>query len=645
MVCTAGHVDHGKTRLVKLLTGCNTDRLKIEQERGLTIEPGFAPCVLEGDLCVGMVDVPGHEKFIRNMVAGVAGIEMTILVVAADDGIMPQTVEHLRIMEFMGIRRGIVALTKTDLVTPDRREEAIGEVREFLRGTFLDGAPVCPVSSETFEGYLEFHAVLSAEVSRLVKRKRHGVFRMPVEQVFSRKGFGSVIMGIPLEGAIQLGDEVELVPGGRRGRVRGIQQFLNDTDRGEYGQCLALNIPDLGKTPPVRGQVLCLPGYLAPCRSVHVRLHAVSGLEHPLKNAEEVKFHTGTVEESGKLYLLEEKTLASGGTALATVVLNNPVIAAAHDKFIIRRPSPASTIAGGEVLASSESADKPRKRMVLEQAQAYESFLNGADPSGSEGMERRVEYFLLARVEKETTVEEISKGVLLPKATVAEIVSAFAGRGRVLSLGAEAFIHAASFQKLREETAAKLKEAASSGGVLTLTLGDIQKGFERSPRLWKALEEELRREGLIARRGSTIVLENAAGNLSDRERALIDILLSMYEETSFKSPRPDELPDLIGAPEKLVRKLLDYLIGRGRLVRLSEHVILSRSAFLEAQNRVVSVIREMGDLDSADFKYHIDSSRKYALAILDHLDSLRVTLRSGNIRRLAPDYEKRLMAP
>jgi selenocysteine-specific elongation factor len=285
MVCTAGHVDHGKTRLVNLLTGCQTDRLKEERERGLTIELGFAPCVLGDGIGVGIVDVPGHEKFIRNMVAGVSGIGMTILVIAADDGVKPQTVEHLRILEFMGVSRGMVALTKTDLVTPDRLRETLAEVREFLKGTFLEGATVCPVSAETFEGYPEFYSALAGEVRHLVKQRREGVFRMPVEQVFSRKGQGLVVMGIPIEGSIAVGDQVELVPGGQAGRVRGVQQFGRDTGRGEYGQCLALNIPDLAKTPPSRGRVLGPPGYLAARHSFHVRLHAVPGLEHPLKNA------------------------------------------------------------------------------------------------------------------------------------------------------------------------------------------------------------------------------------------------------------------------------------------------------------------------------------------------------------------------
>ena len=208
MLCTAGHVDHGKTALVKLLTGCETDRLKVEKERGLTIELGFAPCLLEGDLTVGIVDVPGHEKFIRTMVSGVSGIGMTVLVIAADDGVMPQTVEHVQIMNLLGVSRGMVALTKIDLVSEERLLEVTNEIQEFLQGTFLEGAPICPVSSETFTGFEDFYKVLLSQINQMDRKIRRGVFRMPVNKVFSQQGFGSVVTGVPIDGQVKIGDEL-----------------------------------------------------------------------------------------------------------------------------------------------------------------------------------------------------------------------------------------------------------------------------------------------------------------------------------------------------------------------------------------------------------------------------------------------------
>jgi len=349
MICTAGHVDHGKTRLVKLLTGCSTDRLKEEQERGLTIELGFAPCVLAGEVCVGIVDVPGHEKFVRNMVAGVSGIDMAVLVVAADDGVMPQTVEHLQIMELVGVRHGMVALTKTDLVAAERVEDVARQVRELLAGTFMAGARVCPVSSETLDGFLELYDGLVEEVRGLSRRRSAHVFRMPILNTFSSEGFGSVVTGIPVDGTIANGQRVELVPGGEVGSVRGIQRFLRDASAGGFGQCLAVNVPDFGKIRPRRGQVLCLPGHLRAAQVFELRVKVVAGIERPLRNAEEVVFHTGTSEERGKLYLLEEKTLGPGAIGLASIVLSKPVPAVAHDRYIVRRSSPARTIARGSL--------------------------------------------------------------------------------------------------------------------------------------------------------------------------------------------------------------------------------------------------------------------------------------------------------
>jgi selenocysteine-specific elongation factor len=643
MICTAGHVDHGKTKLVKLLTGCNTDRLKIEQERGLTIELGFAPCILDRDIGVGIVDVPGHEKFIRNMVAGVSGIEMVILVIAANDGIMPQTIEHFRIMEFMGITQGIVAVTKTDMVSKERVTEVISEISEFLKGTFMENAPVCPVSSETFDGYTEFYGILSAQVKKIEKKKRFGVFRMPVEQVFSQKGHGMVVMGIPMEGSIEIGDQVELIPGGKIGKVRRIQQFLQDTEKGEYGQCLALNIPDFIKNPPVRGQVICLPGYINESGSFHVRINSIPDLKHPLKNAEEIKFHTGTAESNGKLYLLENKTLEGGETALASIVLNEPVAAAAQDKFIIRRSSPPETVAGGEVLGSSISSEKPRKRQVLELIRDYESFMENTDPSEMKGLEKRIEYCLLLKRMNEVTIDEISINTLLPKNLVGDVLSVLKKRGNVCFLGADTYIHVNSIKLIVEEIVNKLFESVSLERNLTFSHGDLQQGHNFSPRLWKLIEDELLRKGVIILRGNTFVVNEKNMNLSENDRMNIDTILKIYGETEFRSPRPAELPMMINSSEKTIEKYLEYLYACGLLIRLDSNVVLSRDAFIKAQDIVVKQLKDKEKLDSADFKYSIETSRKYALAILDHLDALHITFRSGNFRSLSPDYERRMI--
>ncbi len=643
MVCTAGHVDHGKTQLVKLLTGCNTDRLKEEQERGLTIELGFAPCVLQSDIYVGIVDVPGHDKFIKNMVAGVSGIGMAILVIAADDGIMPQTVEHLQILELLGIRNGMVALTKIDLVGQERVEELQEEIRMFLEGTFLEQAAICPVSSETLDGFDRFYETLVREVKGLVRSRVAGVFRMPVLNTFSRAGFGSVVTGIPVTGTIQVGDPVELVPGKLRGRVRGIQRFLRDATDGGYGQCLALNIPEFSKNPPVRGQVICQPGYLEACQVFHLKLQVVSSVERPLENAEQVKLHTGTSEEKGKLYLLEGKSLGQGQKGLATILLSEPVAAAVGDKFIIRRASPAATIAGGEILAVSPTGGRGRKKQVLEMLQAHEAFLSGVDAASPEGTARKIEYFLVSHRPAGAPLKEIAQGTMLTLEVTREHLSNLRQAGKVLEPASEWYIHADSYGLRLDEATSRIKEAAAAGKSLSLSITDFRKGLNWHASLWNRIQEDLESKKLVTRRGDRFVLETAVEKLGDKDHELMEKVLAVYDEQGFQSPRPEELAEKLRVPPEAVERLIDYLCNRGKLFRLSKNVVLSHEWMKRAQELVIKIITKKGSLDSADFKYHLNSTRKYALAILDFLDARRITVRSGNIRSLASEYRRNLL--
>ncbi len=648
MVCTAGHVDHGKTRLVRLLTGCNTDRLKEEQERGLTIELGFAPCLLQGEICVGIVDVPGHEKFVRNMVAGVSGIDMCVLVVAADDGVMPQTIEHLQIMELVGVRHGMVALTKIDMVGPERVEEVSAQVRELVAGGFMEGARICPVSSETLEGFDGFYEELVAAAGRLTRRRSDHVFRMPVLNSFSSEGFGNVVTGIPVEGNVEIGQQVELVPGNHRGKVRGLQRFLRDASEGGYGQCLAVNVPEFGKLQPQRGQVLCLPGYLEPVQSLHLLVRTVSGIDRPLKNAEEVVFHTGTSETRGKLYLLEGKTLGADSIGLADIVLSSPVVAAVHDKYIIRRSSPARTVAGGDIVGARGDTKRARRKHAAEGVRSFLDFFAGVEPSSAERLSREIEYYLLGDGVIATTLARIARGALVGEATAREHLEELIEAGRVLELASDLFLHADRYAWCRERAAERVREATGAGGVLNLTISDLRQGYDWPLPVWNRIQEELEGEGLIQRSGDRYVLKGAVqeadDGLEDAERDLLKRILELYRESGFKSPRPEELPGLLRAQPQRVEKLLKLAIAREELFRLSKNVYLSREYVIKAEDLVVSIIEDKGVLDSGEFKHHIGSTRKYALAILDFLDTRMVTTRMGNNRRLTRNYRNNMLA-
>ena len=643
MVCTAGHVDHGKTQLIRLLTGCETDRLKVEKERGLTIELGFAPCVLESELCIGIVDVPGHEKFIKNMVAGVSGIDMTILVVAADDGIMPQTIEHFQIMELLGVSHGIVALTKIDLVSEERVKQLTEETRAFLKDTFMEDAPICPVSSQTYDGFAEFYDALVNTAKSVSKKHKSGIFRMPVSHVFRRKGFGIVIMGIPVDGTIQVGAEVEVVPGNQTGKIVGIQQFLNDTPDGEYGQCLALNIPGLNKKPPVRGQVLCLPGYLETASIFHVQLKTIRGLQSPIRNAEQVKFHTGTIEQLGKIYLLEDDALREGEKGLATAVLSTPVVAAPQDRFLIRRLSPLTTIAGGEILAVSRAEKRPKKKHAARQLKDYLACFQGVDPLSAEGMEKKVECYLSTEVKNSASLKEISRATLLIENVVKDSLSRLIENRKVIVLGTDHYIHSGIYRSFLKKVESRLQEYISEEDTLSLPISSLRQDFDWPVRLWKRIEEDLQSKGLVKRKGTRLILPAAVEDMSDDNRRLMAIIQKAYSESGFHSPRPDELPEMLQESRERIKRMLDFLYSQKKLIRLSKNVVLDYDSFTKAQEIVVNVIKEKRTLDSADFKGHIGSSRKYALAFLDFLDSQGITVRSGNIRRLAPDYQRYLL--
>jgi selenocysteine-specific elongation factor len=643
MLCTAGHVDHGKTSLVKTLTGCATDRLKEEIERGLTIELGFAPCWIGGELCAGIVDVPGHEKFVRTMVAGVSGIDYCILVIAADDGIMPQTREHVEIMQLMGMTQGMVALTKIDLVTPADIEARSVEIRAFLEPTFLRGAPVCPVSTITAEGFEHFYDTLVAGVKAGLRDRRTGIFRMPVERAFSRPGFGAVATGIPIAGSIRLGAEVECVPGGARGHIRGLQRFGRVAEDGGAGQCLALNIPEFGKTPPERGQVLCPPGHLQAGLQFHARFHAVPRLDPPLANAEEVSFHTGTAERHGRVYLLESKRLGAGESQLATVVVDESVAAAPGDRFLVRRVSPPMTVGGGRVLRMDPVARRSRRKVLLDELQRHEAFLAGAEWDSDEGRRRRVEHQLEHGEPAAMTAIDLGRRLLLTAEAVKAALGDLAATGTARDLGGGAVAHVRRVEAIRGRMERRLSELAASADRLRVPLAEWRRGFDVPAALWDHCCREIERAGGARIAGGFVMPAAGMDTLPAPDRALAERMLALYDRETYETTHPDEVHTKLGAPADRTARMLEWLTARGDLVRVAPNVVLTTAHLRAAQDHIVRTIQASGQLDSQAFRAHLGVSRKYAMSILDFLDLRKVTLRVQNSRRLLPGWEQRLV--
>ncbi len=644
MICTAGHVDHGKTRLVGMLTGCSTDRLKEERERGLTIELGFAPCFLGDNLCVGIVDVPGHERFVRTMVAGVSGIDLALLVVAADDGIMPQTVEHLQILEMLGVRHGMAVLTKTDLVAPDLLAQRMEEAATFLRGTFLEGAPVLPVSSETGAGYGEFYGELVARIRALRRRPNDGVFRMPVERLFRREGFGEVISGIAVSGRIRTGDAVALSPGGQTGKVRGLQCFLRSAEEGGAGQCLALNVPEWGKHPPQRGQVVTLPGYLSSATLFYARLHAVPRLDPPLRHAEAVRFHAGTADMPAKVYLLEETELPGGGSAAATIRTARPVAAAAGDRFLLRRVSPAATVAGGRIALAESGDRRPRRAVMLETLLDCERFFAdaAADADAPDYRDRQVEFALYRRGMNGATVPDLARDALLTPSACAESCARLREAGRILEVKEGEFLHRDALRNGCEIGRACLDKARKAGRLL-VPLVEFRKWLpSASSAARNAVCLRLEEDGAMAREDQALLLYADPASLPVADRALAERILRLYADTGYRSPHPSTLAETLAVPSADAARILEYLIRARRLVALSDAVVLDAGHYRAAQDMAVETIRSAGVLDSPAFRDRLNTTRKYAMTLLDYMDAQGITVRSGNTRKLLPDYTQRL---
>ncbi len=366
---TAGHVDHGKTSLVKALTGVDTDRLKEEKERGITIELGFASLPLKNGDALGVVDVPGHEKFVKHMVAGATGIDMVLLVIAADEGVMPQTSEHLDICTLLGIKTGIIALTKIDMVDPDWLSLVQDDIREFMKTTFLADAPLIPVSAVTGQGLAELTAAIEEMASRIGERRDSGLFRIPVDRVFTMKGFGSVVTGTLVSGSVNVGDTVEVLPRRIHAKVRGIQVHNEAQECAEAGQRTAINLQGVDRAALERGDVVAHPGIFESSQRLDVRLEYLGGAGRVLKNRALTRFHTGTSEIMARVVLIDREELQPGQKVYAQLLLEDPVVAMGRDRFVIRSYSPIRTVGGGEILdpdAIKQKKTKDRFSVELE---------------------------------------------------------------------------------------------------------------------------------------------------------------------------------------------------------------------------------------------------------------------------------------
>lgn len=625
---TAGHIDHGKTALIKLLTGCDTDLLKAEKERGMSIDLGFAPCTVSS-LEVGIVDVPGHENFIKTMVAGATGIDGVIFVIAADDGVMPQTREHLDILTLLGVRHGIVALTKVDVVEPSRVEKAASEVKSFLVGTFLENAPILPMSSITGQGFDAFYEALKELIDAITPKKTDGVFRLPVERTFSVKGYGTVVTGIPVAGTVKIGDEVVLFPHGSKGRVKAIQVYKRNSDTAMVGQCAAINVPQWDYKTIERGCTVTLSKYFTPEQWYLCELHILTHLKSSLKTGANIRFHTGTSEVLATVYLLETNRASAGQTHLVQVRLDRPqrIVAAPRDRFILRSLSPVETIGGGTIIEALGGRLRRNQEHVVRDAHD-----RAAAVSTEKGF---VEYCIKAAEAYAAAESELSIRTKILPGPLREILDELLSEHKIIGLDSKLFAHRDTINKLQEK--------------ILRIVGDFHRSKPESPGLsaeqlleasglrkdvFDGLTGLMKSQGLLVERKNRLALPDHRELFSDAEQQLLQKVESLFRTRLFSPPKPDEITKEIAAEPQDVQKALKILTEQEKLVKVDKDLLFHREAVERARELLTDYINKEGGLESVKFKYLLGTTRKFAIPLLDYFDRIGVTRRVGYTRHL-----------
>lgn len=626
---TAGHIDHGKTALVKALTGVDTDRLPEEKSRGITIELGFAGFDLPGGIHFGVVDVPGHEKFVRTMVAGVGGMDLVMLVIAADEGVMPQTREHLDICQLLGVRRGLVVLSKCDLVTTEWLDLVVEEVREFVADSFLAAAPIVPVSAKSGQGIAELTGELAAIAHALEQKKCDGAFRLPVDRVFTVAGFGTVVTGTLLSGTVAVGDDVELLPAGLSGRIRGIQAHGAPALNGEAGSRMALNIQGVEHSQVKRGDVVVPRGAYRTTRIVDVVLNHLASAPRPLKNRALVRLHSSAYEVPAVVMLLDRDTLEPGGSAYAQLRLARPALLLHGDPFVLRLSSPAATIAGGSVLDPFPPGRRRRSH------EALELLGNLTLGSGNDIIAGMVEGALLSGINHE---ELAARSGMPPK----RLDAALAG---LLTAGAVV-------QVVREPK--KYLSRDAFGSLCGELYGVLNDYCERNPLKEGIGKEELKTRlpsrsdervftpclAALAKEGKIVVerdLVRLVGRKAGGSAGAVDCAARILAELAKAGKEPpfvSELCATLKLSEKELQDHLALLVSGGGLIKVKGDIYYCPEPLAELEAALIGHLKEFGEITPPEFRERTGLSRKFMIPLLEYFDAQKVTIRLGDKRVL-----------
>ena len=626
---TAGHIDHGKTSLIRAVSGIDTDRLKEEKQRGITIELGFASLDLPDGQHVGIVDVPGHEKFVKNMVAGATGIDIVAMVIAADEGVMPQTREHMEICTLLGVRHGFVVLTKIDMVDEEWLELAIDDIRTFTQGTFLEERPIVPVSSVTGEGLPDFIKALQTICTEVPKRKQTGLFRLPVDRVFTMKGFGTVITGTLVSGKITVGETIMIYPSRSKSKVRGIQVHNQSVNEALAGQRTAVNFQGLDISAVNRGDVLARPDTLSPSYMADLSLHYLASAPKPIKNRTRIRFHTGTSEIMGNMILLDRDELAPGDRAAVQVRLDAPVALVKEDRYVIRSYSPVRTIGGGEVLDPIPAKHKRFRPEISDSLKALISM----------PPEDVIDFHVRQAGFQGTEYTDLRLVTNLPDKKLETAIGAMLSRRTLIMVDRDRrlYVHADTFAYLRQLV---LDQLATYHAKNPLKAGmpreELRSKFPRHihPKLGPLVVNQMLKNEELAAAEETVHLTTHKVSLAVDQSQLQDKILQAYRQGGITPPYFKDICQSLQVSPRDAQDVLQLLVEKGQLVKIKGDLYFQRAVIEDLRERLVAFLRDKGAITTPEFKDMTGASRKYVIPLAEYFDTVNVTIRVGDTRQL-----------
>ena len=614
----AGHIDHGKTALVKALTGVNTDSLTEEQKRGMTIDIGFAFL----DENITLIDVPGHEKFVKNMMAGVSGVDVALLVIAADDGVMPQTKEHFEILNLLNIPVGVIVINKIDLADDDWLDLVELDISELVQSSFMGNSPILKVSAETGDGVEELKAALLDICTSVPEKQDRGIFRLHVDRVFSMKGYGTVVTGTVNSGSLKAGDTVEILPGEIKTKVRGLQSHGHDVQMVKTGDRAAINLQGVEKKQITRGSQIAEPGYIQSINEVGVKLQLLSSSRKPIVQNQRIRIHLGTQEVMARVALTKGKSLKPGDGCPALLRLEHPMVATRGDKFIIRSFSPVVTIGGGEILEVlieekwkvlkgklQSLFDSPNSQQLLQLVQQ-----EGAKPMTLD----KLQYRLGISIEQINKIVEENEAFFWLAHKQGKWILTHE-QWDELQNRVQKFLN--EFHKKNPFQAGAQKE-------------EIRQNLDCEENILDALLQKMQDEKTIIQEGKVWHSPKFKVTLSNEEDALQSNLLSQLNEEGFTSSNLSQLSKKTGNSKDKLMRLLTIAEQQGKLLRINGNLMFTQTNFLKLQKKVAQHFTNHSEMSVSEFKELAETSRKYAVPLLEYFDKKKITFREGNSRKL-----------